>query len=96
MMTAVDLAIGEIEDVAKDAANRRAHGMKNPKRPVCGWCHALHGIGLLKFSILIKGFHGQQSMIAFYSLPFATRVKRVPINPTATLIECNRKRAACF
>jgi hypothetical protein len=32
MMAAVDLTVGEIEDVAKDSANRRPHRMQDAKR----------------------------------------------------------------
>src|SRR6266568_4904614 len=32
MMTAIDLAVGEVQDVAEDSANRRAHRVQDPKR----------------------------------------------------------------
>ena len=34
MMAAIDLAVGEVEDVAEDAADRRAHGVQDAKRLV--------------------------------------------------------------
>jgi len=34
MVTALGLSIGEIQDVAKDSADRRAHRMQNTKRLV--------------------------------------------------------------
>lgn len=34
MMSAIDLAIGEVEDVPKDAADGRAHGVQDAKRLV--------------------------------------------------------------
>src|SRR5882724_4700550 len=34
MMAAVDLAVGEIQDVAEDSADRRAHRVQDPKRLV--------------------------------------------------------------
>ena len=36
MMAAVGLAVGEIEDVTKDAADRRAHRVQDAKRLVVG------------------------------------------------------------
>jgi hypothetical protein len=40
-MTTVGLAVGEIEDVAEDAAHRRARGVQDPQRLV--WCgHVQH------------------------------------------------------
>ena len=33
MMAAIGLAVGEIEDVAEDAADRRAHRVQDTKRP---------------------------------------------------------------
>jgi hypothetical protein len=39
MMAALDLAIGEIEDMAKDSANRRAHGVQDTKRLIRGEVH---------------------------------------------------------
>jgi hypothetical protein len=34
MMAAVDLAIGEVEDVTEDSADRCAHGVQDAKRPI--------------------------------------------------------------
>ena len=34
MMSAVDLAVGEVKNVAEDSANRRAHNVQDTKRPV--------------------------------------------------------------
>ena len=34
MMAAIDLAVGEVEDVAEDAADRGAHGVKDAERLV--------------------------------------------------------------
>jgi hypothetical protein len=34
MMAAIDLAVGEIEDVAEDAADRSTHGVQDTKRLV--------------------------------------------------------------
>jgi hypothetical protein len=33
-MTAIDLTVGEIEDVAEDAAHGSAHGVQDAERPV--------------------------------------------------------------
>ena len=34
LMAAVDLAVGEVEDVTENAADRRAHRVQDTKRPV--------------------------------------------------------------
>src|SRR5690242_12816409 len=39
LMTALGLAIGEIEDVTKNAANRRAHRVQDTKRLAFGYGH---------------------------------------------------------
>jgi hypothetical protein len=39
MMAAIDLAVGEIKDMAEDSANWRAHGMQDTKRLIRGEAH---------------------------------------------------------
>jgi len=39
VMAAVDLAVGEIKNMAKDSTNRRAHGMQDTKRLIRAEAH---------------------------------------------------------
>jgi len=40
MIAMIDLSVGEIENVTKDSADRRAYGVQDPKWPVWGLGHA--------------------------------------------------------
>ena len=43
MVAAVGLAVGDVEDMAKNAANRRAHGVQDPQRLVRSIRHVRTG-----------------------------------------------------
>ena len=53
MMAAVGLAIGEVEDVAEDAADRRAHRMQNTKRLTLlrAWSERASPIGQVRIEL---------------------------------------------
>jgi hypothetical protein len=40
MMAAVDLSVGEVEDVAEDSANRSPNSMQDTKRLILAWDNA--------------------------------------------------------
>ncbi|WP_203132817.1 hypothetical protein, partial [Aeromonas jandaei] len=39
VMAAIDLAVGDVEDVAEESADGRAHGVQDAERPVDGGGH---------------------------------------------------------
>ncbi|GLR84895.1 hypothetical protein GCM10007857_16050 [Bradyrhizobium iriomotense] len=63
-MPAIDLAIGEVEDVAEDATDRSTHGVQDAKRLVDRGGHDLNRRSQAmtqqstEVSIPIKGPHG--------------------------------------
>src|SRR4051794_25574161 len=81
MMAAIGLPPGEIKDVAKNSADRRAHGMQNPKRSVSGCAH--HQNQRSPTTMVSPGLSG---------VPSGTMVRTVP--PASVWVSVTRSRLA--